>query len=130
MGGNHTSTFEKLLQGETDICAIGSNEYFQQLQADSTLENSVNLLWISDEIPLGPVLINKGLSLEEQEAIAKLILNLHLQSPEALEAVKAGWSEAKQAVKFQSITDAYYDSFREVNGNRTRFAEILALFED
>ncbi len=129
-GGNHTSTFEKLLQGKTDMCAIGSNEYFQQLQSDSTLKETVNLLWISDEIPLGPVLINKNLSVVDQEAISALILNLHLKNPAALEAVKAGWSEAKQAVKFQSITDEYYDSFREVNGNRTRFTEILKQFED
>lgn len=129
-GGNHTSTFEKLLKGETDLCAIGSNEYFKQIQSDSTLEKDVKLLWISNEIPLGPLLINKGLSSEEKAIINNLILNLHTENVEALESIKAGWSEAIQAEKFQAISDEYYDSFREVNGNRTHLIEILRMFEN
>lgn len=128
-GGNHTSTFEKLLQGETDLCAIGSNEYFEQLAADTTLKNKVKLVWISEEIPLGPVLVNHAFSAEEKEQITATLLNLHTHKPEAFETVKAGWSEAQQADKFQLISDEYYNSFREVNGNRTSLNDILNMFE-
>lgn len=128
-GGNHTSTFEKLVNGEADLCAIGSNEYYKQIQTDSTLENRVRLLWVSDVIPLGPVLINKGLSSEEKEIVSNLLLNLHIENSDALEAIKSGWSEAKQADKFQLISDEYYNSFREFKGNRTHLNDILELFE-
>lgn len=129
-GGNHTSTFEKLVDGEADLCAIGSNEYYKQIQADSTLGNKVKLLWISDEIPLGPVLMNKELSLKEKDIISNLLLNLHTENLKAFESIKSGWSEAKQADKFQLISDEYYDSFREVNGNRTYLNDILKMFEN
>jgi phosphate/phosphite/phosphonate ABC transporter binding protein len=128
-GGNHTSTFEKLVDGETDFCAIGSNEYYKQIRSDTTLEKKVRLLWVSDEIPLGPVLVNKEFSSKDKKTISSLLLNLHTENSDAFNAIKAGWSEATQADKFQSISDEYYDSFREVNGNRTDLNNILKMFE-
>ncbi|AWX45664.1 hypothetical protein HME9304_02691 [Flagellimonas maritima] len=129
-GGNHTSTFEKLINGGADLCAIGSNEYYKQIKVDSTLKGKVELLWVSDEIPLGPVLVNKEFSLEKQEMISNILSNLHTENPDAFEAIKSGWSEAKQADRFQLISDEYYNSFREVNGNRTYLNDILKMFEN
>ncbi|MEL7005737.1 MAG: phosphate/phosphite/phosphonate ABC transporter substrate-binding protein [Bacteroidota bacterium] len=128
--GNHTSTFEKLLNGETDLCAIGSNEYYKQIESDSTLKNRARLLWVSDEIPLGPVLVNKRLTSAEQEKISNLLLNLHIENSAAFESIKSGWSEAKQADKFQLLSDEYYNSFREVNGNTTHLDDILQMFDN
>jgi phosphate/phosphite/phosphonate ABC transporter binding protein len=127
-GGNHTSTFEKLINGETDLCAIGSNEYYEQLQTDTTLVSQLNVLWISDEIPLGPVLINKALPPEDREMITELLLNLHSGHAEAFESIKAGWSEASPSDRFQLISDEYYNSFREVNGSKTQLEDILKMF--
>ncbi|MEP1095834.1 MAG: PhnD/SsuA/transferrin family substrate-binding protein [Cyclobacteriaceae bacterium] len=127
-GGNHTSTFNKLVAGEADICAIGSNEYFKQIQKDSSFLESVKPLWISEEIPLGPVLLNNSLTSSEKENITSSILSLHENNFDALQSIKEGWSEAKQAEKFYPITDSYYDNFRMVNGNNTDLADILDLF--
>jgi len=127
-GGNHTSTFSKLIEGESDICAIGSNEYFKQIQADSTLLNSNKLLWISEEIPLGPLLLNNSLTDSDKEKITGLFLNLHKDNFTTLQSIKEGWSEAKQAEKFHPIADSYYDNFRMVNGNTTDLSNILDLF--
>ena len=129
-GGNHTSTLQKLINGEADLCAIGSNEYHKQIQRDPTLENKVRLLWESDEIALGPVLLNKGLTSEEREIVSKVFSNLHTENLDAFEAIKAGWSEAKHADRFQFISDDHYNSFREVNGNKTHLNEILEMFEN
>ena len=127
-GGNHTSTFSKLIEGKSDICAIGSNEYFKQIQADSTLLNFSKLLWVSEEIPLGPVLLNNSLTESDKENITNLFLNLHKENFTALQSIKEGWSEAKQAERFYPIADSYYDNFRMVNGNTTDLSNILDLF--
>jgi len=127
-GGNHTSTFTKLIEGKSDICAIGSNEYFKQIKKDSTLLKSTRLLWISEEIPLGPVLVNNQLSKSDKKKIFDLFLNLHENNPNALQSIKEGWSEAKQADRFYPITDSYYNNFRTVNGNTTDLSDILDLF--
>ncbi|MDW3193982.1 MAG: PhnD/SsuA/transferrin family substrate-binding protein [Cytophagales bacterium] len=127
-GGNHTSTFDLLKEGVTDLCAIGSNEYYKQIAADSSLGASTQLLWISEEIPLGPVLLNKRFSSSDRTRMTALILKLHEADPQALASIKDGWSEAKQAEKFHAITDKYYDNFRMVNGNRTDLSNILKQF--
>ncbi|WP_350286780.1 PhnD/SsuA/transferrin family substrate-binding protein [uncultured Croceitalea sp.] len=127
-GGNHTSSFEKLLKGKADICAIGSNEYFKQIKKDSTLLDTHNLLWVSEEIPLGPVLLNHSFADEERKKIIDMFLTLHLKNSSALESIKSGWSEAKQTERFYPISDSYYNDFREINGNRTDLIEILDLF--
>lgn len=129
-GGNHTSTFDQLVHGEIDVCAIGSNEYFKQMEANPLLSDSIRLLWISEEIPLGPVLVNRGLSKADSNKITGLLLQLHKTNDKVLQSIKAGWSEAKQAEKYYPITDSYYDDFRRVNGNNTDLSEILNLFND
>jgi len=127
-GGNHTSTFTKLLEGKSDICAIGSNEYFKQIKKDSTLLKSTRLIWISEEIPLGPVLVNNKFSKSDINEISDLFLNLHENSPFALQSIKEGWSEAKQAEKFHPIKDSYYNNFRAINDNNTDLPDILNFF--
>lgn len=129
-GGTHASTLEKLIRGETDLCAIGSNEYIAQIERDSTISDTVKLLWESEEIPLGPVLINKSLSANEKTEIANLFLKLHDLQPASFQSIKSGWSEAKHANKFQIITDEYYNSFREINGSSTSLNDILDRFKD
>ncbi|MEM8846248.1 MAG: PhnD/SsuA/transferrin family substrate-binding protein [Bacteroidota bacterium] len=126
--GDHKASLAKLLKGETDICALGSNEYFKQLKKDSTISESTSLLWISSEIPLGPVLVNKEIRESEKENIINLLSNLHETHPEILNAVKDGWSEAKQAEKFLPISDMHYDGFRRINGNSSNLSEILDFF--
>ncbi|WP_170827386.1 phosphate/phosphite/phosphonate ABC transporter substrate-binding protein [Roseivirga sp. 4D4] len=109
-GGNHTDTWKRLLQGEADLCAIGSNEYYSQLEENPSLIESLKPIWISDEIPLGPVLLNNHLESETIKSITEVLLSLHRSNPEALESVKSGWSEALQAEKFYQINEQDYDS--------------------
>lgn len=128
-GGNHTSTFNKLKNRETDICAIGSNEYFQQLQKDTSHFKSIKVLWISEEIPLGPILVNTNVPKSKRQKMEELLMTLHESNPSAFNSIKAGWSEAKQTDRFHKISDEYYDNFRKVNGNGTHLSEILSAFK-
>lgn len=124
-GGDHTLTITKLLDGVTDLCAVGSNEYYKQVAKDSFILKLTKVLWISEEIPLGPVLINKEFSVEDKKKISKLFLNLHDKNGDALEAIKKGWSEAKQADRFHQINDDYYDRFRTINNSNTNLPTLL-----
>ncbi len=127
-GGNHTNTFQQLIEGKTDICALGSNEYFKQIRNDSTILNRTKLLWISEEIPLGPVLVKNNLPEIYKQKINKLIHNLHINNPETLASIKHGWSEAKQSEQFVPVTDSYYDNFRNFQGKEADLSSILNLF--
>ncbi|GAA4273769.1 hypothetical protein GCM10022258_30630 [Aquimarina gracilis] len=109
--GNHTANFEKLLEKKVDLCTIGSNEYFKQIENDSTLKHQVKLVWISGEIPLGPVLVNNNLEEIEKEKITRTLLQLHYNNVKAFERIKSGWSEAKQADRFHHVSQEYYNAF-------------------
>ncbi len=124
-GGDHTLTLNKLLIKEVDLCAIGSNEYFKRIAQDSITLQQTRVLWISEEIPLGPVLLNKKLSSKDKKNITELFLNLHKTNDYALKSLKKGWSEAKQTDRFHKITNDYYNNFRRVNGNNTDLSNIL-----
>jgi len=123
--GNHALSLTDLLEGKTDFCALGSNEYFKQVAADSSILKKSKLLWLSPEIPLGPVLLHESIQPELTGQLRKLFMDLHVEEPIVLKSVKAGWTEAIQAERYIPITDSYYDSLRYVNNKSTGIEEIL-----
>ena len=126
-GKNHKATLDSLLSGRADIAAIGSSEYFGFIQEEEN-RNRIKLLWLSPEIPLGPVLLHDRLSAKTKMALTSLFLQLHANSPSALESVKNGWSEARQAERYISISDSYYLPFRKQLGEENAMQNILTQF--
>jgi phosphonate transport system substrate-binding protein len=123
---NHKNAVDMLLTGKVDICAVGSTEYFNAM-ADTTKLKHIKLLWLSTEIPLGPVLLHKRLSNPLKEKIVAYLLNLDKTSLKTFEAIKAGWSEAKQAEKYINV-DRHYDPFRRQFSNKKAMEKILRQF--
>lgn len=75
-----------------------------------------------------PVLLHEQIDPFIAATIEKAFLELHIEDPAALESVKAGWSEAKQAISYIQITDACYHSFRKNFGRRKDLQRILRQF--
>lgn len=126
--GDHTKSFESLISSEVDIAAVGSSEYFKQMEENPELSETIQPIWISEEIPLGPVMIKNTLSKELTEEITQLLLSLDSTSPDVIESIKNGWSEAKQAEKFIPINDSHYDSFRRFENKDADLQSILNKF--
>ncbi|WP_181899410.1 phosphate/phosphite/phosphonate ABC transporter substrate-binding protein [Flagellimonas nanhaiensis] len=127
-GQNHANTLEQLSRGKVDVCAVGSTEYFKQIESNPGLRDKINAIFLSDEIPLGPVLVRKSLSKSFKRKFTRLLLRLHTKNKKVLEAIKSGWSEAKKTKNFIKIDDSYYDSFRQLNGNEIDLKLILTKF--
>lgn len=128
--GTHATAIDAILENKADLATMGLTEYQRYLAKDSLNENRLRLVWTSPEIPLGPVLFNKKLPADLQNKIQKAFTELHLQNPAVLASIKAGWSEAKQATRYIAITDAFYDPFRKVSGNKEDLQRILRQFAD
>jgi phosphonate transport system substrate-binding protein len=126
-GKNHKAALDSVIEGRADIAAVGSTEYFNLLQ-DTGRANQIKLLWISPEIPLGPVLINNRVAAPLRQSILTLLLNLHQSNRFALESVKNGWSEAKQTDHFIRLPKNYYLPFRKQSGDEKTMARILKQF--
>lgn len=128
-GGNHRSTMDSVLAPGHDnrIAAMGSTEYLSVMK-DPLKAAKVKLLWRSPEIPLGPVLLHNRLSAANQTAIRELLLALHTTEPSTLEAIKNGWSEAKQAEYYIPLAPDYYHRFTQQLGDKTTMQRILNQF--
>lgn len=125
--GNHKTAVDMLLANKIDLCAVGSTEYFNLL-ADRERSKAVKLLWLSSEIPLGPVLLHDRLSASVKQKIISHLLKLDKTSSPTLEAIKAGWSEAKQAEKYIRADKHYYDTFKQQFSNQKALEKILQQF--
>lgn len=126
-GKNHRATVDSLLAGKADIAAIGSSEYFSFIQNPESAVK-IKLLWLSPEIPLGPVLFHDRLPASLRAKLNSVFLQLQQTNANALESVKNGWSEAKQAEKYITITDDYYTPFRNQLGDSKAMEAILKQF--
>ncbi len=127
-GKTHANTIAEVLAGSTDLAAMGSDEYFKLINQTPDAKDRLNVLWISEEIPLGPVMIKNNLSKKHRKQIRRALLTLHKANPDALQSIKAGWSEARQSEQFIPVTDTHYNTFRNLTGNTQDLLHILNKF--
>jgi phosphonate transport system substrate-binding protein len=126
-GKNHKAAIDSVLLGKADIAAVGSTEYFSLLK-DSSRAKKIKLLWLSPEIPLGPLLINNRVKAPLRDSIIALLLDLHETNAAAIEAVKRGWSEAAQTDRFIRLPKDYYKPFRKQSGDKKTMTKIIKQF--
>ncbi|KAA9355237.1 phosphate/phosphite/phosphonate ABC transporter substrate-binding protein [Larkinella humicola] len=109
----HANGLTQVLERKTDLAAFGSEEYHKAVRKDSTLKNRIKMVWESEEIPLGPVLLKNTLDVSLQKKITDVLLALHTENHAVLVALRSGWSEARQAEKFRPIDRAFYQSYQQ-----------------
>ena len=120
----HDIALQNMLKEKYSVAAFGSEEYYK-LGADTA---KVHKLWESPPIQLGPVVVRKNLAENLKNDLKKALLELHEQNPEALESVKAGWTEAKPADKYVTVDDGYYENLIDLAGNKDRAMKIIKKF--
>ena len=120
----HDVALQNMLKEKYSIAAFGSDEYYK-LGADTV---KVDKLWESPPIPLGPVVCKKDLPENLKNSLKTALLDLHEQNAEALESVKAGWTEARPADKYMVVDDRYYEGLINMAGNKERAMKIIRKF--
>lgn len=123
--GTHAKAIEWLLSDSADVAAMGSTEWDK---LDSAAKARLHLLHLSSEIPLGPVLLNKAIDKKTADKITRELMNLHESNAPALEAIKAAWSEAKQATHFILIGKDYYAPYLKQFGKTEETEAIIKKF--
>jgi phosphonate transport system substrate-binding protein len=120
----HDLALQMALGNEYALAAFGIEEYYK-LGADTI---KLDKLWESPPIPLGPVVCKKALPDQLKDLLQQTLLHLHEQNEVALEAAKAGWTEAKPADFFIKIDDSYYDGLINMAGDKERAMKIIRRF--
>jgi phosphonate transport system substrate-binding protein len=125
--GTHAKALETLMHDSADIAAMGLTSWDQLAKSD-TASRALRPVWISPEIPLGPVLFNKKIGPEKSLKIQALLKQIHTRNSMALEALKNGWTEAKQATHFVNTDAGYYRSFSNSLGNTQDVNRVIQQF--
>lgn len=120
----HDLALQNMLKEKYALAAFGSEAYYK-LGADTV---SIIKLWESPPIPLGPVVCKKELPENVKNTLKNALLELNEQNPEALESLKAGWTEANPADRYMIVDDTYYESLIQLAGNRERAMKIIRKF--
>jgi len=123
--GTHANAIQQLLGGTADIAAMGSSEF---TKLSDSVRQKLRQIWLSTEIPLGPVLFHKRIGKTLSEKIRIELLNIHHTAPETLESLKDAWSEAKQATHFINIQKNHYEPFLLQFGTLKQISPILKQF--
>lgn len=126
--GTHKAAVEWLLQDKADIAAMGHDAYLKMAEEGPAIEGQLRTIWLSPEIPLGPVLFHKSMDPKLKETLLQLLLGLHISQPEALTSIKNGWTEAKQATHYITIHSNHYTPFLQQFGKPEAVAAILEQF--
>lgn len=120
----HDAALKLALEEKFALASCGIDEY-NKLGADTA---RFDLLWKSGPIPLGPVVVRKDLSENLKISLQRALLELREQNPEALEAIKSGWTEAKPADVYTVPDEAYYNNLLDLAGDKQKALRIIKKF--
>lgn len=126
--GTHQVAVEWVLEGKADLAAMGQDAYLKTVEAAKFKTEDLLEVQVSPEIPLGPALLNQGLTPALQTRILTALLDLHKTTPAAMEGIRSGWTEARKATHFERIGSDHYDPFLQRFGNPAVVAAILSQF--
>lgn len=120
----HDGALKLALEEKFAIASCGSDAFYS-LGADTV---KFDVLWKSEPIQLGPVLVRKQLPENLKITLQTALLELHEQNPEALGAIKSGWTEAKPADVYTVPDEAYYNSLIDMVGDKQKALRIIKRF--
>lgn len=126
--GTHHTAVEQVVEGKADLAAMGQDAFLSVIKADPAKKSKLVEIRVSPEIPLGPALLNETLPRKTQDSIIAALLELHTNSPEAMEKIRQGWTEARKATHFEQITANHYAPFLSQFGKPNAVASILLRF--
>jgi phosphonate transport system substrate-binding protein len=124
----HDAAIHAVADKMADVAAVGYSEYSRFMQQDITNKTKMRLLWLSPEIPFGPIMFNNRFGSAVGGELLRAFLNLHKENPKAFEALKSGWSETKDASNFMSINGSYYNKFKSMLSSETEMQKVLKQF--
>ncbi len=122
---SHALALQEVIDGTSDVAALGTGEYEKLLASGKLKEGDVTLLWQSENIPQGPVVCKASMPARQQKKLLKVLLQAHDKNPEAILQLKRAWTEAWDAKQFVPVQEAYYQPVIELSGSRSNFRKLL-----
>ena len=130
-GGSHVNTINSVIQKKAVIGASAYTVLQQEIGNNKIKAEDVKTLWVSDDIVIGPIVINKNVSPELKAKLKKAFLSMHKDSPEAWQTVQnLSGGVAKGAAGFMESKDSDYDSVRRSTDKIEDLMFLLTYYND
>lgn len=112
---SHTNSAMTLISGKVHAGAISYNTYERLVEKGLMKPGDMKILWLSDPIPSGPIMVRQGLPRELKDRIHDAYLALNAGDT----AVYRAMTEVYQTddLRFFSATDTDYDGLRRIATN-------------
>ncbi|NEO82843.1 MAG: phosphate/phosphite/phosphonate ABC transporter substrate-binding protein [Spirulina sp. SIO3F2] len=107
--GSHDQNAAALAQGQTDAAAMTAQTYQEAKQSGQLPEDTFTLIWESDPIPGGPIVINTKLSEDLQSKLKEALVNA---PPEVVNVIERSNDEG---AGYTLVTDEDYDLIRRLH---------------
>ncbi len=121
----HDAAVDAVLNRMADVAGVAYSEYTRYVQEDITNKRKIRVLWLSPEIPYGPILFNNRFGSAVGGELLHSFTALHTENARAFEAIKSGWSETKDATRFITINGYYYTNFKKELGTEKELKQVL-----
>lgn len=112
---DHTNSAMTLISGKVHAGAISSNTYQQLVEKGAMKPEDLKILWLSDPIPTGPVMVRQDLSQELKNRLRDAYLALNTGDSALYRAMTDVY--LTDDLRFYAASDADYDSLRRIAGN-------------
>lgn len=114
--GTHRGVVQDVINGKAMLGGCGCAEV-DTARARFGFDEKAVVIAAYNNTPLGPIVCQKSTPQKIVRRIKKELLAVHERSPGVFEKFCAGWTEFRQATRFESISDKEYDFFRSLFGN-------------
>lgn len=109
---NHTNSAMTIISGKVDVGAFQSSSYRRLIERGRMSPEDINILWRSDPIPNGPVIVRDSLDPEIVAGIAEAYLDMHEVNPWLFQELVR--SAGVDGMRFWPADDTMWDGLRDI----------------
>jgi len=115
---NHTNSAMTIVSGKVDAGALSLSSYERLIRTGKIEADDLVILWESDPIPTGPVMVHPDLSDDVKQGIREAYLSLNTRDDPLYEQMALTYR--KEDLTFYEASDSDWDDLRSIaRGVRT-----------
>ncbi|WP_448528357.1 phosphate/phosphite/phosphonate ABC transporter substrate-binding protein [Raineya sp.] len=128
--GTHANVAEYIHKTPNAVGACAYSFLQDQINAGKYKKEDFRILWISPEIPHGPVAILKELDASFRQKVQNAFLAIPQDAPELWQMIVANWNAKVENVSYIKGDDKAFDNLRKITNEADDLILILNFYRD
>lgn len=128
--GTHANVIEHLSKTTNAVGACAYSFWQDQINAGKYKKEDFRILWISPEIPHGPVAILKELDAGFRQKVQNAFLAIPEEAPELWKMIVSNWNAKVENVSYIKGDDKAFDNLRKITNEADDLILILNFYRD